>query len=286
MEHLDLGCLRTFVLTVDLGSLGRAAASVGRSQSAASLQVKRLEAQLGQKLLKRNGRGLVPTPPGAALLGKARSLLELHDETLQLRTGDHISGEVRLGIAQDLADGCLTPALGRFARAHPDVHLLVRSDKTSDLIAATRSADLDLCLVFETPDKPGRGTPVAEVPMVWLGPRDSALHVPTNVPLVVFDGACCFNAAATQALKQARRASRIAFTSANLASQWAAIASGLGIGVRTRIGVPQALRPLTRRDGLPALPNVAIRLHRSRNRRSRAHALVEEALLTEIKRLL
>jgi len=286
MRHLDLSCLRTFVLTMELGSLGRAATAVGRSQSAASLQLKRLETVLGQKLLNRHGRGLAPTAHGEALLLKARSLLALHDETVLLCQTDRIGGEVRLGIAQDLADGCLTPALGRLARAYPGVHLLVRSDKTSDLVDATRAGEVDLCVVFERSDRASRGMTVAETPMIWLGPRDRTLERSSHVPLVVFDGTCCFNAAATEALKQARRSWRIAFTSSNLASQWAAVSSGLGIGVRTSVGVPEALRRLSRRDGLPALPTVAVRVHRGRSRRTKALTLVEDALLTEIKRLI
>ncbi len=270
MRNLDLACLRLFVLTVEKGGLGRAAEAVGRSQPAASLQLKRPEEEVGEPLLRRQGRHLVLTPAGEDFLPAARQIVEMHDAALARRLTTRLSGPVRLGIAQDLADAMLTHVLAEFSRNHPTLELLLRTDKMGELIEATRNGELDLALVFEPDPGAGTGEVIGRLPMCWVGRRGDIPQPGGEVRLVAFDGACCFNRAAEQALAGEGRAWRRSFTSASLASQWTAIRAGLGIGIRTPLGLPHDLGPIVPAAALPALPAVSLRLLRRPGLTSRA----------------
>ncbi|XLM19922.1 LysR family transcriptional regulator, partial [Chromobacterium piscinae] len=118
---LDLDALQSFASGVELGSFARAAEGLHRSTSAVSAQLKKLEEQAGVPILQKYGRGLEPTPAGEALLSYARRLLELNDEAVQAVQGAELAGSVRLGLAEDFGEGMLPQALGRFARACPEV---------------------------------------------------------------------------------------------------------------------------------------------------------------------
>ncbi len=119
-KNLDIETLRTLVAAMDLGSFARAAESVGRSQPAVSLQMKRLEQQVGHPILRKQGRGLALTETGDVVLAYARRILDLNDEALTAVKGTGvIAGTVRLGLPQDLAESWLPAVLARFARAHP-----------------------------------------------------------------------------------------------------------------------------------------------------------------------
>src|SRR5690242_11497870 len=111
--NLDLDVLRTFVTGLDLGSYAKAAERLGRSQSAISLQLRKLEEQTGQTLLRKRGRGLALTEPGEIMLGYARRLLEVNDEALAALKGASLQGTVRLGLPQDFAESWLPDVLGR-----------------------------------------------------------------------------------------------------------------------------------------------------------------------------
>lgn len=257
-RNLDIACLRLFTLIVERGGLGKAAAAVGRSQPAASLQIKRLEEEFGEPLFQRDGRGLALTKAGFELLPAARGIVQLHDLALAGRIKSKLTGVVRLGIAQDLADSVLTPILAEFANNHPSVELLVRTDRMLELIEAIRNDALDLALVFDTSDDKLAGERIAQLPMRWIGRHsETAVHA-QSLALVAFDGACCFNRAAEIALSQAGRSWRRTFTSSSLASQWAAIRAGLGIGVRTALSLPADLQTLDESYELPDLPLVAL----------------------------
>src|SRR5258708_8066695 len=127
--NLNMDVLRTFVTGLELGRFSKAAKRLGRSQSAISTQLRRLEEQVGRPLLEKSGRGLSLTTAGERLLSYAKRILELNDEVVDgLRDGE-VEGWVRLGIPQDFAEGWLTRLLGRFPRPHPKGHLAVRADQ-------------------------------------------------------------------------------------------------------------------------------------------------------------
>jgi DNA-binding transcriptional LysR family regulator len=280
--NLDVALLRTFVAVVELGSVARAAERVGRSQPAASLQMKRLEDVIGTPLFRKSGRGLSLTEDGDVLLTYAHRLLELNDETVAAATTLKLSGSVRLGIPQDFAEGVLTNVLARFARTHPSVAIEVRADKNAVLREALTRRQLDFMLTF------GDGTSrdvvkLGSVPIVWIASRDRSWERAGKIPLIVFDLPCEFRRVGVKALEAAGMAYRIAFSSPSLSSQWSAIEAGLGISVRTPIGLRSTLRTLGRKDGLPELPDIDVCLRSGAGKQDAPAQKLQEIVVETIR---
>jgi DNA-binding transcriptional LysR family regulator len=119
LTNLDMDALRSFVAGIEAGSFAQAADLLGRSTSAVSAQLKKLEEQTGAELVRRSGRGLALTDGGEVMLSYARRLLSINDEALSAVQGPELAGWVRLGIQEDFGESLLPQVLGRFARAHP-----------------------------------------------------------------------------------------------------------------------------------------------------------------------
>lgn len=260
--NLDMDALRSFVLGVELGSFSKAADRVGRSASAVSEQMTRLEAQAGKQLLRKQGRGLIPTDAGETMLGYARRLLELNDEAVSTVRGADLEGWVRLGLPQDFAERWLPEVLGRFARQNPRVRVEVRAERSSDLVERVEAGKLDLALTWGVPEGPHTER-LMELPIRWIGPADRALEWRAGepVPLVAFEPPCRFRAAGVTALDAAGIPWRLAFTSPSLTGLWAAVAAGLGVSLRTPAGLPGNVRVIDAEvPRLPALPRIALSL--------------------------
>ncbi|RFP11296.1 MULTISPECIES: LysR substrate-binding domain-containing protein [unclassified Duganella] len=289
----DLDVLRTFVTGVDLGSFAKAADRLGRSTSAVSAQLKKLEQQLGMPVLRKEGRGMVTTSAGESLLGYARRLLELNDEAATAVRGAELAGSVRLGMQEDFGEHILTEVLGRFARVHPKLRIEACVARNADLMAQMAAGRLELALAWSDPAQAspaaGRTPELARLPMRWIGaagvgdwPAWSGHGEP--LPLVMMDAPCMMRSAAIHALDRAGIPWRIAFSSPSLGGVWAAVAAGLGVTVRTQVGLPPALRALEQ-PGLPPLPVIGLRLHRGADELSapaqRLHDIVLQAIAAQ-----
>jgi DNA-binding transcriptional LysR family regulator len=154
LPNLDLDTLRTLLATQQLGSLVRAAERVGRSQSAVSQQMRKLEEQIGQPLFRRRGRGLVLTEPGNLILSYARRILDLNDEAVRAVRGASVEGLVRFGLSGDFAESWLPAALGQFKRSHPAVRVEVAVERNGVLLERLDKGELDLVLVMGYPHRP------------------------------------------------------------------------------------------------------------------------------------
>ncbi len=274
--HLDLDLLRTLVVGVDAGSFARAAESLGRTQSAVSLQMRRLEEQAGRPLLQKRGRTLVPTEAGRTLLAYARRLLALSDEALSSVRATSLGGAVRVGLPEDFVATDLADVLGRFTRAHPSVLLDVQINGRAPLLEQLRRGALDLAFCFGAPD---RGA-VVKLPAVWVGPPGFRYRRGEAQLLAMCGAPCPFRDMAVTSLARSRIACRVAFTSPSLAGVWAAVAAGLGITVRTRAGVPPHLQALGPEAGLPKLTAVGLHLHQGDSLSPAAAQLREEFVST------
>ena len=280
--NLDMDVLRTFVTGVDLGSFAKAAERLGRSPSAISLHLRKLEDQTGQPLMRKHGRGLVLTEAGERLIGYARRILDLNDEArMALDTLADLDGWVRIGVPQDFAETWLPPLLARFQGAHPKIRVEARVDRGSRMAEAVRSGDLDLALTwggFNSLDC----TVIAERQLAWIARKDHAMTDNEPVPIVAFDAPCAFHRRATEALEAAGTPWRHAFATSSLLGVWAAVRAGLGITVRTADAIPDDLSALSSADtGLPALGSLPLVLHRS-NSCNKASETLEELLLSAV----
>lgn len=290
----DLDVLRSFVAGVDLGSFGRAADRLGRSTSAISAQMKKLEEQAGVPLLRKAGRGLALTEAGETMLAYGRRLLELNDQAARAVQGGELSGRVRLGMQEDFGEMVLPQVLGQFARAHPKVRIEARVARNAELLERLAVGQLDLVLAWDHDARVPHAERLLDLPMRWIGPaqpthaasrhgadigtgtgtgtgsgdgnghRDRIGNRDGDVPLVAFEAPCLFRTCATDALDRAGLHWLPAFTSPSLAGLWAAVSAGLGLAVRTPLGLPAGVRALAPGEqGLPALPSIALSLYRA-----------------------
>lgn len=279
LTNLDMDVLRSLVIGTQLGSFAKAAERLGRSQSAISLQLRKLEEQVGEILLRKEGRGLALTPPGEILLSYAKRLLELNDEAVMAARGVAVEGWVRLGLVQDFAEIWLPLLLGRFARAHPQIKVDVLVERGVNLAEAVAKGDLDLALGWGDYPTPRRRK-LAEIPLRWIGAANFRLTAGEPVPLIAFKQPCTFRARAIEALDAAGLPWRIAFTSPSLAGLYAAVEAGLGVTPRTAEGVPARLQLLGSDCGLPGLTApVELFLHVAAENPAPAIEHLAEALL-------
>jgi DNA-binding transcriptional LysR family regulator len=283
--QLDLDIMRSFVTGIDLGSFAKAADRLGRSTSAVSAQLKKLEDQAGTPLLRKAGRGMALTEAGEVMLGYARRLLELNDEAVSAVRGVQLDGRVRLGMQEDFGENVLPEVLGRFKRAHPRLRVEVHIARNAVLMQSLEAGRLDLALAWETDARPLHRQHIRTLPMCWIGTGiDQLPYEPGEpIPLVVLDAPCLMRTAAIDALDRAGLAWRIAFTSASLAGTWAAVKAGLGISVRTPLGVPADLHTMDAKEAaLPALPQLGLALYRSEAESSPAVARLAELILQRL----
>ncbi len=280
----DLEVLRSFVHGIELGSFAKAADRLGRSTSAVSAQLKKLEEQVGIPILRKAGRSMVLTPTGETLFAYAKRLLELNDEAATAVRGVKLQGLVRLGLQEDFGEHLLAEALGAFARAHPRIQIEARVARNAELLDLVHSGRLDLALAWDSGDTTPHRRLVGELPMCWIGRKDEARTLDGEpLPLVALEAPCLMRSTATHALEQAAIPWRLAFTSPSLGGVWAAVGAGLGITVRTRAGLPAHLAVL---DGLPELPKIGLVLHRSESRPAPAIARLTEILLGALNEVL
>jgi DNA-binding transcriptional LysR family regulator len=265
--NLDMDVLRTFVTAFELGSFARAAERLGRSQSAVSTQLRKLEDQIGQPLVQKSGRGLALTAAGESLFSYAKRILELNDEAVQTVRGAEVEGWVRLGLPEDFAESWLPAILARFARTHPKVRVEVRADRSAFVLDKLIKGELDLALAWGTGEDAPHAVKIAELPIAWVGRADwpGVYNLGAEpLPLVAFEQPCIFRSAGIAALDAAGIPWRLVFISASLAGLWAAAAAGLGITLRTAVGMPAGLAALDPvATGLPALPPISLALHRA-----------------------
>ncbi|GGF12343.1 LysR family transcriptional regulator [Aliidongia dinghuensis] len=278
--NLDMDILRTLVTAEQLGGFNRAADRIGRSQSAVSQQIRRLEEQVGETLYRKSGRGLAMTEAGDVMLAYARRMLELNDEAVAAVRGVAVDGAVRFGLPSDLAETWLSTTLGRFKRAHPAVLIEAVVDRNAVLLDDLDKGRLDLALVFGGEAR-SDAQHLATLPMRWIGPaKGEPIYAPGEaLPLVMYGPPCFFRQAGIDALDRAGMPWRTAFTSTSLHGLWAAVDAGLGVTLRTAAGLPDSLVVLGEQAGLPAVPTIALCLHDAGRPLSPAAGRLKEILL-------
>lgn len=257
----DIEALRTMVTGTELGSFARAALHLGRSQSAVSMQLKKLEEQAGKPLFRRNGRGLVPTEAGDALLVYARRIIDLHDEAAASIGAAATTASIRMGLPQDFFEDVMPEAITLFSRQRPNVHIEVRAGRNYALEEEVRSGHLDLALAFVRAGRDKNKEHLKTLPLFWLAGKAGAQSPDAiPLPLVLFDHPCLFRQTAFQTLEANARRWRLSLTTPSLPGVWAALRFGHGITVRTGHRLPSGIRDVGAELDLPKLPSLELRL--------------------------
>jgi DNA-binding transcriptional LysR family regulator len=281
-RDLQIDWLKCFVAVVDTGSLSSAAEEVYRSQSAVSMQIKKLEAAVGRQLLIRGPRHLQLTVDGQKLLGYARRMLDLHGEAKAAFHGEELTGRIRLGVPDDYAARYLTPVLKRFSPRHGGVEIELNCEQSTALIPRVESGDLDLALVSR--DHARRGTFLFHEPLVWVGSVQFELWRRDPLPIAVYEAASLARRNALNSIALQGRRYKVVYNSSSLAGQFAAVESGLAIAVLTRCSVPDHLQILGLEHGLGPLEPVEVGVYRSRaSHNSKAVSSLRELLIRTLR---
>ena len=265
MHDVDTSLLRTFVVLAETRSFSRTGGLIGRSQSAVSGQIQKLELVLGRILLARNTRNVALTLDGERLLGHARQMIAHADAMLARFAVDEVEGLVRFGSPEDFATVYLPETLGLFAKAHPGVELRVTCQLTLSLVKAFRAGELDLIVVKQDPTQGyDAAKPLWQESLVWVGAADAeadfgrVMQTMQTLPLVASPSPCVYRSRAAESLDRAGVAWAGVFTSPSFAGCAAAVSAGFGYAVMPRAMVPAALQVLD--AGWPRLSVVEIAL--------------------------
>ncbi|MTJ80271.1 MAG: LysR family transcriptional regulator [Telmatospirillum sp.] len=257
VPDLDLDLLRCFLAVAETGGFTAAADRVGRTQSAVSQKISRLEGVLGCRLFDRTSRSLALTADGERLMGPARRMLEVNDETVRQFVTPRVVGRLRLGVADDFIPHQLPRLLARFTRACPGLSLELTTAMSCELLSLLEDGRLDLAIA-KRDGTMQRGRIIWREPLVWIAAEDFVLDPARPVPLVSLPPPCTYRGTMLKALDAAGRASTIACTASSLMGIQAAVKGGLGVTVLGRCFVAEGLRILGPRDQWPALPMTEI----------------------------
>jgi DNA-binding transcriptional LysR family regulator len=277
MHMLDIDQLKTLIAIADTGSFTRAAEIVFKTQSAVSMQMKRLEEQVGRPVFVKEGRGTRLTEDGERLLDYARKIVRLSSECVASFSEAVLSGRVRLGVPDDYADRYLPSILLRFTKAHPKVEVTVVCEPTPMLVERVQAGDLDLAIISLSFTRE-RAEVIRHERLLWVTSNQHSVHEEQPLPLALGRPTCDWRQAATARLESIGRPFRILYASWNSAAVGAAVLSGLAVGVLPESAVRTGMRVLGPSDGFPPLPEVRIGILRNRS----SDTAIVNALATQI----
>lgn len=260
---LETDLLKTFVTISETRNFTVAAKRVFRTPSAVSMQIKRLENQLGRALFVRHPRHVTLTADGEAFLVHAKDILRINDEALSRFRVPQLEGRVRFGAPDDFSARYLPAILSRFAATHPHVEVEVFLTTSTSLTRRFEAAEIDVILTVSTKSDPAPGEVIHSEPLVWVGARDGTAFAKTPTPLAMCADGCPWRAAALAALDQGGHRYRIAYTSETGAGQLAAVMADLAIAPLPISLLSQQHRKLEEKDGFPEIGPYQLRLQKS-----------------------
>jgi DNA-binding transcriptional LysR family regulator len=281
---IDVDQLRTFIAIAETGSFTKAAEVVHKTQSAVSMQMKRLEGRLDKPVFARDGRASKLTEDGEKLLDYARRIVKLNMEALAAFSGKELSGRVRLGVPDDYADRYLPEIMARFSRAYPGVELTVLCEPSIDLLERIEANDLDLAIVTATEgQRPSEA--FRRERLLWVTSARHATHCEDPLPLALGKQSCCWRRLALEGLEKTGRPHRILYTSSNAGAYAAAVLAGLAVSVMPESGLRPGMRVLTPADGFPELSYCRIGLVRNPHETSALADALAEHIISSLDNL-
>src|SRR5438067_5620338 len=264
---LDIDQLRTLLAIVESGSFTRAAEIVHKTQSAVSMQMKRLEERLERPIFAREGRASKLTDDGERLLDYARRIVKLNVEALSAFSDFALAGRVRLGVPDDYADRYLPEIMARFSRAYPGVELSVVCEPSLELIERIGTNELDLAIITNCESS----RPVESFRrerLLWVTSNRHTTHREEPLPLALGRPACKWREAAIEGLELVGRPYRVLYSSGNAGAVAAAVLAGLAVSVFPESGLRPGMRVLGASDGFPELASCQVGLLRNPHQQS------------------
>lgn len=275
---LDIIALQCFIAVADSGSITKAAEIVGRTQSAVSQQILKLEHLFDTELLYRNKK-LTLTTDGDIFLNYARKIYALQREAIDHFRQPELKGEIRFGLPEDFATVLLSGVLANFIHNHPLISLKVECDFTANLYDKFKNNDFDLVLVkMPRPEDFPNGVEVWSEDLVWVGaPGLIEGGDEYSVPLVLSPKPCVYRARAIESFEKYNKKWRIVYTSPSYAGIIAAVKAGIGITVMPRNMVPEDLTYIIN-SKLPDLQDIHVSLLTKSDSVSMVHSFAQEVL--------
>jgi DNA-binding transcriptional LysR family regulator len=258
---LDIDTLRALLAIVELKSFSRAAEQLGRSQSAISLQIARLEAVVGHSLLERaRGRVLGPTAKGAELVAHAQEMIALNARAVAAMRRPASDQRIRLGMPADFLERDFASAASEIRARFPNANLSVHTDLSARLAEDLGHGRLDLAFYKRAPSN-GADAAIAFEPMAWFGKAAASGRTDDAVPLVAFADGCAYRGEALRSLRLTGREWSIACEARSLSALVGAVRAGLGYAaLPIRLGERKSLRHAADLADLPQLNAVELTL--------------------------
>jgi DNA-binding transcriptional LysR family regulator len=281
---IDIDQLRTFIAIAETGSFTKAAEVVNKTQSAVSMQMKRLEERIDRPIFARDGRASKLTEDGSRLLDYARRMVKLNMETIAAFSDAGLSGRVRLGVPDDYADRYLPEIMARFSRAYPGVELSVICLPSVDLLECIDKNELDLAIVTNCESKRASETFRRER-LLWVTSNRHPTHMEERLPLALGRATCGWRRLAIEHLEKVRRPFRVLYTSSNAGAVAAAVLAGLAVSVLAESGLRPGMRVLTANEGFPELPSCRIGLVRNPHERTALADALAEHIMSSLDNL-
>lgn len=260
---LDIDHLRTFIAIADSGTFTRAAETVHKTQSAVSMQMKKLEDVVGRPLFERDGRASKLTEDGERLVDYGRRILRLAGEALASFADAELAGRVRLGLPDDYADRYLPEILARFSQSNPRVEVTVVCEPTPMLFERIAAADLDLAIITHVESR-GSASVIRRERLLWVTSLRHSVHELSPLPLALGRTFCTWRQAASTGLESIGKPYRVLYSSWNSTAVGAAVLAGLAVSVLPESAIRPGMRILGASDGFPPLPSCKIALLRNR----------------------
>ncbi|TCO70898.1 LysR family transcriptional regulator [Rhodovulum euryhalinum] len=258
-RNLDLTALRSFVAVAEAGGVTRAAGFLNVTQSAVSMQLKRLEEALDLQLLDRSERRVKLTAAGEQLLGYARRILALNDEVYARMTAQEFEGEIVLGVPHDIVYPAIPRVLNRFAADFPRVKVQLLSSYTVRLKELFRKGGVDIILTTE--DRCGEGgETLAELPLVWVGAIGGQVWKQRPLRLA-YEHACIFRQGVQAALDRAGIPWEMAVESESIRTVEASVSADLAVHTVVDGMLPPYVEPIQHGGALPELARTKINLY-------------------------
>jgi DNA-binding transcriptional LysR family regulator len=283
---MDIDLLKSFIAICETGGFTAAARQIGRTQSAVSLQVQRLETTLGRPLLVRTSTGVKLTEHGELFLGYAKDIVASYGAALAAFDRGSVEGVVVLGLPEDYAPRILSDVLRSFIELYPlaTVDLVLEESKT--LIRRLAEGAVDLAFITEG-EGPVRGGPIAfRDRTVWAAPLTGNVHERDPLPVAIRTEDDTNTVVMLRSLQEMKRSHRIAVISRNMTGLQAAVSGGLAVSVMMRSSVTQDMRELTPAEGFPSLSEFTIRLERAHAKKSDIIDRLEAHLMARFAQVL
>ena len=277
MDNLDSDLLRTFIAVADAGSVTDGAAQIYRSQSATSIQIKRLEDVLNRSLFERHGRGVVLTEAGQYLLPIARDVTARLDGVMRDLSINRLQGKLRLGIPDDHGRARLAQIIGAFGQTHGLVELDVTCALSAAFPEALAKGQLDLA-IYEVETTTQHEEVLFEDPTHWVASSYRDFSSMDVLPVALFDYACWWREAALTSLRASGRAYRVIYSSQSVSGIYAAVESGMAIGLLGLSSIEDPLKRLGPEFNLGPTPNSKLVLGERDNQNSEAASAMKDAI--------